>query len=162
MKEERGAWRPVRQEEMYRLRNEDSYRQSRKPVSARCPKCGASFHAGRWTWEAVPDTEEQLCPACHRIRDDQPAGEVLVQGEFGERHCDELLHLVRNIEAREKAAHPLERLMGLAPVDDGMLISTTGVHLARCIGQALHAAYKGTVEYRYRDADEQLFVTWSR
>jgi len=163
MKQEHSAWRPLRHEEIYQLRNEDSYKQTGKLSVARCPKCGATHRAGRWSWEgAASDAEPYVCPACLRIQDDQPGGEVLIHGEFAQTHYADLERLIRNTEAIEKAEHPLERLMNLGHLEGGLLVSTTGMHLARRIGEALYAAYKGEVRYYYREADSRLHVVWTR
>jgi hypothetical protein len=45
---------------------------------------------------------------------------------------------------------------------DGVLVTTTSVHLARAIGDALADAYKGELEYHYNDAENLLRVNWAR
>ena len=52
-----------------------------------------------------------VCPACRRVRDRYPAGEVTLGGTFFVEHADEALSLVRNIEDAERRAHPLQRIM---------------------------------------------------
>jgi hypothetical protein len=42
------------------------------------------------------------------------------------------------------------------------MVTTTDPHLARRIGEALHDAYKGTLDYQYNKEDNLLRVTWSR
>jgi hypothetical protein len=44
----------------------------------------------------------------------------------------------------------------------GVVVTTTGAHLARRIGDALQHAYKGELDYRYNKADNLLRVNWSR
>ena len=59
----------------------------------RCPQCGAVFHEGRWQWLSRPvQAHEEMCPACHRIHDEYPAGFVHVGGTFFKDHREELLH----------------------------------------------------------------------
>ena len=129
----------------------------------RCPDCGAMFHAGRWQWAQAPgDAHEARCPACHRIHDRFPAGYVTLKGTFLAAHRDELLHRVRHCEEDEKGDHPLERIMGVEEGAEGILVTTTGTHLARRIGDALHDAYKGELDYRYNKEENLLRVTWSR
>lgn len=43
-----------------------------------------------------------------------------------------------------------------------LVVTTTDPHLARRIGDALHHAYKGELEYRYNKQDKLLRVSWSR
>jgi hypothetical protein len=41
-------------------------------------------------------------------------------------------------------------------------ITTTDIHLARGIGEALHHAYQGELEYHYHEKDNLLRVVWTR
>jgi hypothetical protein len=142
----------------------DAYKMAKKlHEPTRCPDCHAVYRDGRWTWgEAPAKAEEALCPACHRIRDEYPAGFVHLSGAFFDAHRDEILHRVANVEAREKAEHPLERIIAIAPSDETTLVTTTSVHLARAIGDALEDAWKGTLEYHYNDEENLLRVAWQR
>jgi len=164
MKTIRGGWRPLRREELRDELVHDSYKSNRKlPEPTRCPKCGASYQGGRWGWGTAPaGAHAQLCPACHRIHDGFPAGYVTLKGAFFATHRDEVLHLARNREAHEKAEHPLERIMAIQDIEDGALITTTDTHLARDIGEAVHAAYKGELEYHYNKEENLLRVQWAR
>jgi NMD protein affecting ribosome stability and mRNA decay len=103
-----------------------------------------------------------MCPACHRIQDELPAGYVSIGGAFFKQHREELLHLVRNEEARARAEHPLKRIMDIEDADDGILVTTTDIHLARGIGEALHHAYQGELEYHYNEQENLLRVVWGR
>ena len=69
---------------------------------------------------------------------------------------------MRHVEATEKRNHPLQRIMSIAPEGGGLLVTTTDVHLARRIGEALRKAYSGRMEFRYNKADNLLRVSWSR
>lgn len=129
-----------------------------------CPGCSATYRAGRWTWSPPPDEAHRVtCPACERIARDFPAGIVTIGGAFARSHREEILGLARNVEAREKAEHPLERILAIEDEGDEVVVSTTGAHLARGIGHALHHAYKGELDYRYPDDPGDLLrVRWSR
>jgi len=164
MKTDRGSWRPLRRDELRDELVHDAYKSKKKlPEPTRCPDCGAVYRDGRWTWDLAPgDANEELCPACRRIRDRFPAGYVTLEGEFLQAHRDELLQLARNREAKEKAEHPLERIMAIEDVDGNVQITTTDTHLARDIGEAVHAAYKGELEYHYNKEENLLRVHWTR
>jgi NMD protein affecting ribosome stability and mRNA decay len=121
------------------------------------------YFDGRWQWATAPaEAHEEPCPACHRIRDRFPAGYVTLKGEFFAAHRDEIVHLARHREAHEKAEHPLERIMAVEDVPEGVQITTTDTHLARDIGEAVHAAYKGELEYHYNKEENLLRVHWTR
>jgi len=137
MKGERGGFRMLRREQLLPELVHDSYKSKRKlPEPTRCPGCGATFHAGRWTWDVAPaEAHEHTCPACHRIHDHFPAGYVTLSGEFFRRHRDEIVGLLRNCEVTEKAEHPLERIMAIEDTADGVTLTTTDTHLARKIAE---------------------------
>lgn len=164
MKAERGGFRMLRHEQLLQEFVHDSYQERRKlPEPTRCPDCHAVFRRGRWSrGTAVRGTYSARCPACRRVRERFPAGYVMLSGAFLEEHRDEILGLVRRCEEREASRHVLERIMALKETRQHVLVTTTGVHLARRIGDALHDAYKGRLNYRYNKADKLLRVDWSR
>ena len=142
----------------------DAYKSSAKlPTPTLCPECGAVFADGRWQWLSKPEAaHSERCPACHRIHDRFPAGYVKLEGDFLAQHRDELVQLVRNLESREKAEHPLQRVMDIVDEDGGVLVTTTDVHLAHGIGEALHHAYQGALDSRYNREEKLLRVRWAR
>jgi hypothetical protein len=87
---------------------------------------------------------------------------VTLKGEFLGGHRDEILQLVRNREATEKAQHPLERVMAIEDTAEGVLVTTTDTHLARNIAEAVQAAYKGELDFHYNREENLLRATWSR
>lgn len=143
----------------------DPYLNRRSSSPALCPECGASCQAGRWSWQPLRtngQAEEITCPACRRIADKAPAGTLTLTGDFILSHHDEILNLIRNTEAKEKSTHALERIMQCSDSPDGLVVTTTGMHLANRIGHALDAAYKGHSEYRYNDSQAHIQVNWLR
>jgi hypothetical protein len=102
------------------------------------------------------------CPACQRINDKVPAGFFTLSGAFFQKHKKEILNLVHNTEAKEKAEHPLERIMDIEKQERGVLITFTGAHLTRGVGEAIHHAYKGELDFHYNDEDKIIRVSWKR
>jgi NMD protein affecting ribosome stability and mRNA decay len=164
MKDRFAGFQPVRRDRMVQDTRHDAYKARLKlPEPTVCPQCGAVFHEGHWQWLPRPEkAHEEMCPACHRIHDEFPAGFVNVGGAFFRENRDELLNLVRNEEERAKAEHPLKRIMKIEDADDGILVTTTDIHLARGIGEALHHAYQGELEYHYNEKENLLRVVWER
>lgn len=164
MKAERGGFRMLRREQLLQELVHDSYKSGKKlHEPTRCPDCGAVFRKGRWTWDIAPaGAPEQRCPACHRLHDSFPAGYVALEGEFLQQHREEIVQLARNCEEKEKAEHPLERIMAIEPSGAGLEVTTTGTHLAREIAERVHHAYKGELEFSYNKEDNLLRATWRR
>lgn len=128
-----------------------------------CPSCNAVYHKGRWQWLDVPsDAAEHKCPACMRIEDNVPCGYVTIRGKFYQQHKDEVMGLIRNQENREKTEHPLNRIMAINSIDDGLEITTTDMHLPRDIGVALEHAYEGELDFHYEAESNIIRVRWSR
>jgi hypothetical protein len=71
---------------------------------------------------------------------------------------EELRGIVRNTEAKERAEHPLERLMEVVEANGELRVTTTGAHLARGIGEALGRRFRGEVSLRYLDEVGELQV----
>lgn len=157
----------LRQDARHHLLEEwshDTYKLKHKlSEPTRCSDCGAIYHHGHWSWGATPvGASEATCPACQRIADHVPAGLVTLAGRFLQAHQDEITHLIKNIESREKQAHPLKRIMAIEAQPEGLLISLTDPHLARNIGEALEQAYKGELDYHYQQGEILLRVSWRR
>ncbi len=126
-----------------------------------CMQCGAVFHDGRWQWLVAPKEAHRVtCPACHRMHDHYPAGFVSLKGGFFQTHRDEIMSLVHHHEQREREEHPLQRIMAIEAKPDEALITTTDIHLARGIGEALHHAYQGDLEFHYNPEQNLLRVNW--
>lgn len=158
------GFRPVRHDQLRPERIHDTYKLTHKlPEPAVCGECGAIYHAGRWQWGEKPAGAHALvCPACHRIRDRFPAGFVHVGGAHFRAHRDELLKLLRHREEKEKAEHPLARIIAIEDEADGVLVTTTDIHLARDLGEALRHAHQGELEFHYNEGENLLRVRWRR
>ncbi len=158
------GFQPVRHDRLLQEYEHDNYKtKGHLPEPSVCSQCGAVFHGGRWQWGETPAGAHQAtCPACHRLHDDFPAGFLSLGGPFFLAHKDELMHLVRNEEQREKAEHPLKRIMAVEEHDGEVLVKTTDIHLARGIGEAIHHAYQGKLEFHYNPEQNLLRVHWTR
>lgn len=158
------GFKPVRHDELRQEFEHDAYRLQEKPQEpAVCPDCGAVCHEGRWQWLQRPDhAREIVCPACQRIRDHFPAGFLYIGGEFFGQHRDELIQLLRHHEEKAKGLHALVRIMAIEDTADGILVTTTDIRLARDLGDALHRAYSGELDYHYNDSEKLLRVHWHR
>jgi NMD protein affecting ribosome stability and mRNA decay len=155
-----------RKDRLIQEREHDVYLARGKwPEPTLCTVCGAVFVDGRWSWADPPisaTVHKVTCPACRRIADRYPAGYIEIKGEFFTGHRDEILNLIERVAKQEKERHPLERVISLTPEGDHLLATTSGVHLARRIGQALARAYKGELTFSYADADQNIRVHWQR
>lgn len=156
------GFHPIRRDQLIQEAVHDSYKTKGKlPEPTVCPDCGAVFHAGRWQWLPAPqDAHKASCPACHRVRDHFPAGYVTLSGERFEAHEAEIMKLVHHHESREKAEHPLQRIIAIEKSGSDTVITTTDIHLARGIGEALHHAYHGTLDFHYNPQQYLLRVSW--
>lgn len=145
-------------------RGSDPYRVGEKwPEPTSCPECGAIFHHGRWQrGEAPANAEHHLCPACLRVRDHVPAGELTLSGAFFNEHRDEVLHLIHNTETQARTEHPLQRIIELKNEGTHTIVTFTDSHLAHGIGEALRHAYRGDLDWRWTDEGDLLRVSWSR
>jgi NMD protein affecting ribosome stability and mRNA decay len=158
------GFQPVRHDQLRPERVHDTYKLKKKLAEPTvCSECGAVYHAGRWQWGApTAGAEQVVCPACQRIRDDYPAGYVDVDGDFFAAHRSEIMSLLRHHEVRQKGEHPLARIMAIADTPTGVRITTTDLHLARDLGEALHHAYQGDLAFHYNEAENRLRVHWQR
>jgi NMD protein affecting ribosome stability and mRNA decay len=135
------------------------------PEPAACPKCGASYHNGRWTWKTAPvGSYEHVCPACERIEADYPAGVLHIGGAFAAAHRDEILGLLRNVESAERDDHPLNRIMNIEDEESGLLVSVTDANLTESLGHALERAYAGQLERPPTTSEKEnlVRVRWTR
>jgi len=128
-----------------------------------CSECNAVFHDGRWQWMTVPEfANRELCPACHRIKDNVPAGYVTLDGPFFNDHCEEIRRLIQHHAEHERNEHPLKRIIAIDNENGAMLVTTTDTHLARGIGEALHHAYQGKLKVSHVSGENLVRIHWSR
>lgn len=142
-----------------------------------CPGCGAARARGRWTWpvptaaasrsngsarrsRAAGVAASATCPACKRIAEGYPAAVVVGIGEFPPARRRELLALVRHVEERECAEHPMKRTFGIEATRDAIRVPTTDRRLAKSIAQALQGAFGGKLVLRAAEPPGLAQWTW--
>lgn len=157
------GFHPIRRDRLLQEHVHDSYKiKGKLHEPSVCPTCHAVFHLGRWQWMPEPEgATKHVCPACMRIHDHYPAGYVTLSGPFFVAHRDEIMHLVRNTEKHEREEHPLKRIMGSEEKNGMSVVTTTDIHLARLMGEAIHHAYQGRLEFHYNPEQNLLRVTWT-
>jgi hypothetical protein len=161
----RSKHRQVRGNPHLQERNHDPYRGSAKLKGpTRCTDCGATYVNGHWRWQGTmpPARLAASCPACRRIADRYPAGEITVGGSFVAAHAAEIERLIRNTADNESREHPLHRIIELKRRKGTMFITTTDVHLPHRIGHALKDAWGGALATHYDDQGYFARVTWER
>lgn len=140
----------------------DTYKlRGKLPEPTACPDCGAIYRKGRWTWGVrPPGAHEETCPACHRIRDNYPAGMLHLSGPYFDAHKEEVLGLVRRQEVEAKREHPLCRIIAINEDEYGAVVTTTDTHLPRRIGEALWHSYHGELDLHYGQDPRLIRMTW--
>jgi hypothetical protein len=73
-----------------------------------------------------------------------------------------MLSLARHQEAAEKAEHPLNRIMGVEDTPDGVVITTTDIHLPRRIGEAIRRAFHGEFKAHFDEGAYSVRAEWSK
>jgi NMD protein affecting ribosome stability and mRNA decay len=138
--------------------------------TAVCSRCHAIYQRRHWFFDddmfqrslKQAQTQQVTCPACRKIEDDYPEGEVLLRGAFLQTHHNEIINLVSNEEGRAKGLNPLERIVRMTEGDGTLRITTTNEKLAQRIGRALQKAYQGDVQYKWSEDTKYVRVEWTR
>ena len=135
-----------------------------------CTGCHAVYHRRHWFFDDAvfmrravqAQTRRVICPACQKIADNYPEGEVILRGAFLQTHGREIRNLVSNEEERAKGLNPLERIVQIIERDGTLRITTTNEKLAQRIGRSLQKAYQGEVQYKWSADTKYLRVQWNR
>jgi hypothetical protein len=85
---------------------------------------------------------------------------VTLHGDIARKLKDEVIGLARNEEAAEKGEHPLNRIVDIGETHEGLVISTTDIHLPRRIGEALKRAFHGELAMHFDEAGYFVRVDW--
>jgi NMD protein affecting ribosome stability and mRNA decay len=158
-----GGATPVKGHAGVRQNEHDPYRPSAKLAEPTwCPECGAVYERGRWQWKerVAGQAPRHRCPACQRIHDHYPAGTVRLEGDSVRERRQELMSLIEHKAAQAKAEHPLQRIMAIEDDAGALVVTTTDVHLARLIGEAVHRAHHGQLRLQYAEGETSVRVYW--
>jgi len=135
-----------------------------------CRKCGAVYRNKRWSSDEAElvklrgeaGTGKVVCPACQRMEDHNPAGVITLSGDYLLQHEDEILNIIKHVEAKSRAKNPLGRIMEIEQERDVMTIGTTEDKLAQKLGREIYKAHKGELHYQWSHDQEFVRVSWSR
>lgn len=124
--------------------------------------CGLYLHRGTWHAGHPPLVElhEGTCPACARARGGKGVSALRIPTRLLDR-LDEIVHLIQNCERRERAEHPLERLIGIQRDQGGLSVTTTGPHLARRIAHGLARQFHERPRLRPAAGRDELRIDWN-
>jgi hypothetical protein len=146
----------------------DSYlpRQTPKGI-IQCTGCGAFYFKRHWTLNPPSGFSNPVhshpvyCPACMKIKDRYPSGELHILGvETAERA--EIVRILRNEEERARTKNPLERIMRIHMENGGWKVETTTEKLAQRLGRSLSKARGGKVAYKWGHNNKFLRVVWEK
>jgi len=146
----------------------DMYLPRRTPKGViQCSGCGAFYARRHWTlnrpagFSNSVHTHPIYCPACLKIRDRVPGGELhLLTVESAER--GEIARILRNEEARARVKNPLERIMRLNTENMGWRIETTTEKLAQRLGRSIKKARGGSLDYKWGHNNKFVRVVWEK
>lgn len=136
-----------------------------------CRGCGAVYYRRRWILtppdeirdrvEFGPDVRSIFCPACRKIRDRYPSGELRLIG-VSPQERKELFRLLRNEEERAREKNPLERIMRVQTNGSTWTVETTTEKLAQRLGRCLEKARGGKVNYSWSHNNKFVRVFWQK
>ena len=138
-----------------------------------CEVCGASYSKRRWKAANAGSLNERpkdwrppkliVCPACKQKRSGEPRGFVHLDGDFFQRHAEEIKQLLINEAQKAAEDNPLARIMEWQRGEGHKLtVTTTTEHLAQRLGDALVSAYRGKVHYDFSHENKLARVSWQR
>ena len=146
----------------------DMYLPRRSPRGIiQCSGCGAFYVRRHWTLNSPPGFNNPVnahpthCPACLKIRDRFPGGELhLLNVERGDR--SEIARILRNEEERARTKNPLERIMRMDARNGGWKVETTTEKLAQRLGRSIKKARGGRLEYKWGHNNKFVRVVWEK
>lgn len=85
---------------------------------------------------------------------------MTLHGDIMRQHKNQIIGLARNEEAAEKGERPLNRIISIEETDEGLVISTTDIHLPRRIWEALKRAFHGELAMHFDEAGYFVRIDW--
>jgi len=132
-----------------------------------CSGCGAFHHRRHWTLTPPGSFSSQIhshlvfCPACRKILDRFPGGELTLRGvEAGNR--GEIARILRNEESRAREKNPLERIMRMDAANGGWRVETTTEKLAQRLGRSIKKAKGGKLALKWGHNNKPVRVRWQK
>jgi hypothetical protein len=86
----------------------------------------------------------------------EEGGIIKISGKFLLDHEEEVLNLVKKQSTDNKL------ITDISKNSDTILVKTSDHNLAIRIGKALHSAYKGEHDFKFREGEKFAEVTWKR
>ena len=130
-----------------------------------CSGCGIFYYRRHWTLVRPPAFSNPIslhrvyCPACQKIKDRYPSGELRLRGLDGEDRTA-VLSILRNEEGRARDKNPLERIMSLQAAKTGLRVETTTEKLAQRLGRTVKKARGGKLRYQWGHNNKFVRVIW--
>ena len=130
-----------------------------------CSGCGAFHYRRHWTLIPPADFSGQIdshlffCPACRKIKDRFPGGELTLRGVAVESR-GEIARILRNEESRAREKNPLERIMCMDAANGGWRVETTTEKLAQRLGRSIKKARGGKLAYKWGHNNKFVRIVW--
>lgn len=141
-----------------------------KEEAVACTGCKAIFWGKRWFSEGDEGVKlpaghvpgKVVCPACQRMKDNNPAGVVTLSGDYLLQHEEVILNAVKNIEAKTRTKNPLARIMEIGQEGKVLTIRTTHEKLAEKLGREIYKSHSGKLNFQWSEDESFVRVNWSR
>ena len=135
-----------------------------------CTGCKATFRGKRWFSEGDEGAKlpaghvprKAVCPACQRMKDNNPAGVVTLSGDYLLKHEEVILNAVKNIEAKARGKNPLARIMEIGQEGNVLTIRTTDEKLAEKLGKEIYKSHSGKLGLQWSEDESFVRVNWTR
>ncbi|MBI4522315.1 MAG: ATPase [Deltaproteobacteria bacterium] len=136
-----------------------------------CRGCGSTYYRRRWTLQPPQEVLDwgafrneirfALCPACRKLREHYPSGELRLVG-VPAREEQEVFRLLRNEEERAREKNPLERIMRIQRDAEEWRVETTTEKLAQRLGRCVRKARGGKVVFKWSHNRKFARVLWQK
>ncbi|HET8563237.1 MAG TPA: BCAM0308 family protein [Candidatus Binatia bacterium] len=122
------------------------------------PPTAMVAQATHWKW-TTDSARCVFCPACKKIKEKYPSGELHMVG-VDPKDRREVLRILRNEEKQAREKNPLERIMQLEALNGEWKVQTTTEKLAQRLGRSLHKARGGRLAYKWSHNNKFVRVFW--